>query len=78
MLRPDVKFGSISQPLPPPAIADGTLYIGSCGGNFYALNAHTGALKWKVTTDGERWFEAKDLHGLQPKNQTIADPFDIF
>jgi len=36
------------------------------------------ALKWKVTTEGERRFEAKGLHGLQPKNQTIADPFDVF
>ena len=61
-----------------PAIVDGTLYIGSYDGKFYALDARTGALKWKVTTEGERRFEAKGLHGLQPKNQTIADPFDVF
>jgi outer membrane protein assembly factor BamB len=61
-----------------PAIADGTLYIASYDGTFYALDAQTGALKWKFTTDGERRFEAKGLHGLQPKNQTIADPFDVF
>jgi outer membrane protein assembly factor BamB len=61
-----------------PAIADGTLYIGSYDGKFYAINAQSGALKWKFNTDGERRFEAKGLHGLQPKNQTIADPFDIF
>ena len=47
-------------------------------GKFYALNAQTGALKWKFATEGERRFEAKGLHGLQPKNQTIADPFDVF
>jgi FOG: WD40-like repeat len=35
-------------------------------------------LKWKFSTDGERRFEAKGLHGMQPKDQTIADPFDIF
>src|SRR4030095_2749899 len=58
--------------------ADGTGYIGSYDGKFYAFNAQTGALKWKFSTDGERRFEAKGLHGLQPKNQTIADPFDIF
>jgi outer membrane protein assembly factor BamB len=61
-----------------PAVADGIVYVGSYDGKFYALDAHTGAMKWKFTTDGERRFEAKGLHGMQPKNQTIADAFDIF
>ena len=61
-----------------PAIADGTVYIGSYDGKFYAFNAHSGAVKWKFATDGERRFEAKGLHGMQPKDQTIADPFDTF
>ena len=61
-----------------PAIADGTVYIGSYDGKFYAFNAQTGAVKWKFATNGERRFEAKGLHGMQPKNQTIADAFDIF
>jgi glucose dehydrogenase len=61
-----------------PAIADGTVYVGSYDGKFYAFNAQTGALKWKFATDGERRFEAKGLHGMQPKDQTIADPFDTF
>jgi outer membrane protein assembly factor BamB len=61
-----------------PAIADGTLYIGSYDGKFYALDARTGGLKWKFATEGERRFEAKGIHGWQPKNQTIADPFDVF
>jgi outer membrane protein assembly factor BamB len=61
-----------------PAVVNGTLYVGSYDGNFYALNADTGALKWKFATGGERRFEAKGLHGMQPKTQTIADPFDIF
>ena len=61
-----------------PAIANGIVYVGSYDGKFYALDAKTGAVKWKFATDGERRFEAKGLHGMQPKTQTIADPFDIF
>jgi eukaryotic-like serine/threonine-protein kinase len=61
-----------------PAVAEGIVYVGSYDGKFYAFDAHTGALKWKFKTEGERRFEAKGLHGLQPKNQTIADPFDVF
>ena len=61
-----------------PAIAEGMVYVGSYDGKFYSFNAQTGALKWKFATDGERRFEAKGLHGMQPKDQTIADPFDIF
>ena len=61
-----------------PAIAGAMLYVGSYDGKFYALDARTGNPRWKFVTGGERRFEAKGLHGLQPKNQTIADPFDIF
>ena len=61
-----------------PAVADGIVYVGSYDGKFYALNAKTGGTKWKFATDGERRFEAKGLNGLQPKNQTMADPFDVF
>jgi eukaryotic-like serine/threonine-protein kinase len=61
-----------------PAIENDALYVGSYDGNFYALNASNGELKWKFATGGERRFEAKGLHGMQPKNQTIADPYDIF
>ena len=61
-----------------PAIDGDTLYVGSYDGKFYALDARTGALRWKFTTEGERRFEAKGLHGMLPKNQTIADAFDVF
>jgi outer membrane protein assembly factor BamB len=61
-----------------PAIAGDTLYIGSYDGKFYALDARTGATRWKFATGGERRFEAKGLHGQQPRNQTIADAFDVF
>jgi outer membrane protein assembly factor BamB len=61
-----------------PAVANGTVYAVSYDGKFYALNAQTGAIKWKFATEGERRFEAKGIHGLQPKNQTIADQYDVF
>src|SRR3982750_761564 len=61
-----------------PAVAKGLVYFGSYDGKFYALNAQTGAIKWKFATEGDRRFEAKGLHGMQPKTQTIADPFDIY
>ncbi|HEY4284401.1 MAG TPA: PQQ-binding-like beta-propeller repeat protein [Chthoniobacterales bacterium] len=61
-----------------PAVSDGTVYAGSYDGKFYALDAKTGLTKWKFATEGERRFEAKGLNGLQPKNQTMADPFDVY
>jgi eukaryotic-like serine/threonine-protein kinase len=61
-----------------PAVADGVVYVGSYDGKFYAFEAHTGQLKWKFKTAGERRFEARGIHGFQPKMQTIADPFDVF
>lgn len=61
-----------------PAIVKGTVYVGSYDGKFYALDTKTGNVKWKFATEGERRFEAKGLHGMQPKMQTIADPFDIY
>ena len=61
-----------------PALDGDTLYVGSYDGRFYALDARTGETRWKFATAGERRFEARGLHGLQPKSQTIADPFDVF
>ena len=61
-----------------PAVAEGTVYVMSYDGKFYALNARTGVPRWKFTTGGERRFEARGLHGMQPKNQTIADAYDLY
>ena len=60
------------------AVANQTVYVGSYDGKLYALDARSGALRWKFATEGERRFEAKGLHGMQPKTQTIADPFDVY
>jgi outer membrane protein assembly factor BamB len=61
-----------------PAVANGMVYAGSYDGKFYALDAQTGAVKWKFSTGGERRFEAKGIHGLEPKTQTMADQYDVF
>lgn len=61
-----------------PAVVNGIVYIGSYDGKFYALDAKTGSVKWKFATEGERRFEAKGLHGWQPKTQTFSDAFDVF
>ena len=61
-----------------PAVSGGIVHFASYDGKLYALDASTGAQRWFFATGGERRFEAKGLHGLLPKNQTIADPFDVF
>jgi outer membrane protein assembly factor BamB len=61
-----------------PAIAGQLLYVASYDGKLYALDVRTGKPEWKFATEGERRFEAKGLHGFQPKTQTIADPFDVY
>lgn len=61
-----------------PAVANGMVYIGSYDGKFYAFDAATGAMQWRFATEGERRFEAKGLHGWQPKTQTFSDAFDVY
>ena len=76
--RQNWKFAT-RGPVPcTPAVAGGLVYFGSYDGHFYAVEAQTGHLRWKFTTGGERRFEAKGIHGMLPKNQTIADPYDVF
>jgi eukaryotic-like serine/threonine-protein kinase len=61
-----------------PAIAGGTVFVESYDGNLYALDATNGALKWKFATGGERRFAARHLHGIEPKAETMPDPFDFY
>jgi outer membrane protein assembly factor BamB len=72
------KCGTNGAVASSPAVENGTLFATSYDGKLYAVNVETGAIKWKFGTEGERHFEAKGLHGMQPKNQTMADPFDIY
>jgi outer membrane protein assembly factor BamB len=61
-----------------PAVAGSQVFVASYDGKLYALDAATGDLRWKFATEGERRFEAKGLHGMQPRQQTFADPFDVY
>lgn len=61
-----------------PAVAAGRVYALSFDGRLYAANAATGELLWKFATEGERRFEARGLHGMQPRSQTFGDPFDVY
>lgn len=61
-----------------PAVAGGRVYAVSADGRLYALDARSGELLWKFASDGERRFEARGLHGMQPRSQTFADMFDVY
>jgi outer membrane protein assembly factor BamB len=72
------KFKTRGRVNSSPAVAGGTVYFGSYDGNFYAVDAATGQEKWKFATPGERRFAAKHLHGAEPAEETMPDPFDFF
>jgi outer membrane protein assembly factor BamB len=76
--RQNWKFTTGGPAPSTPAIAEGRAYFASYDGKFYAVDARTGKMNWNFKTGGERRFEAKGLHGMQPKNQTIPDPYDVF
>lgn len=61
-----------------PAVAGGKVFVVSDDGRLYALDAASGELLWKFATEGERLFEARGLHGFQPRTQTFADMFDVY
>jgi outer membrane protein assembly factor BamB len=72
------KVSTLGPVASSPAVAGGIVYFTSYDGKFYAVDAKNGKLKWKFATGGERRYEAKGLHGMQPKTQTIADPWDVY
>jgi len=61
-----------------PAVADGRVFAVSYDGRLWALDARTGEVLWKFATEGERRFEARGLHGMQPRTQTFADMYDVY
>jgi eukaryotic-like serine/threonine-protein kinase len=72
------KFETASGIPSSPAVAGGLVFFTSYDGNFYALDVATGKLRWKFKTAGEHRFTAKHLHGSQPVDESMPDPFDVF
>jgi len=61
-----------------PAVSEGRVFAVSYDGRLYAFDARSGEVLWKFATEGERRFEAKGLHGLQPRSQTYPDLYDVY
>lgn len=61
-----------------PAVAEGTVYIESYDGLLYAIDAVTGQVRWTFATGGEHRFMARHIHGLEPANELMPDPFDFY
>ena len=72
------KFETKGRIVSSPAVTKGLVYFGSYDGNFYAVDEKTGILKWKFAMEYEKRFEAKHLHGNEPKEQNIPDAWDFF
>ena len=61
-----------------PRVAEGSAYVMSYDGRLHAVDVASGQPRWKFATAGERRFEARGLHGSQPRTQTVADPYDVY
>lgn len=61
-----------------PAVAEGRVHVLSYDGRVHTLDAASGVPLWTFSTSGERRFEARGLHGMQPRAQTFADMYDVF
>jgi outer membrane protein assembly factor BamB len=72
------KFKTGSRVDSSPAVYAGRVYFSSYDGNVYALDARSGELRWKFAFEGEHRFTAKHLHGTQPADEAMPDPFDFF
>ncbi|MGD0805427.1 MAG: PQQ-binding-like beta-propeller repeat protein [Candidatus Bathyarchaeia archaeon] len=47
-----------------PAVVDGVVYAGTFGGNFYAIDANTGAQIWSFKTDTDIWASPTVANGI--------------
>jgi outer membrane protein assembly factor BamB len=61
-----------------PAVTGDSLYFVSSAGSLVSLDLATHQPRWVFAAEYERRFEAKNLHGLPPAEQTIPDAWDVF
>jgi eukaryotic-like serine/threonine-protein kinase len=72
------KFATKGPVNSSPAVVDGAVFVSSLDGDIYALGRDDGRLRWQFKTGGERRFTAPGIHGLMPRTEMMADPFDVF
>ncbi len=72
------KFPAHNRIASSPAVSNGFVYFNCYDSNFYAVDEFTGQLKWKFATGGEKRFAAQNIHGAEPANESMPDPFDFY
>ena len=72
------KFGAHGRIASSAAVSNGLVYFDCYDSNFYAIDEMTGQLKWKFATGGEKRFTAQHIHGSEPANDLMPDPFDFY
>ena len=72
------KFKTGSRVASSPAVYEGLVYFVSYDGNIYSIDAKTGEQRWKFSSEGERRFIGKHLHGSDPSSEAMPDPFDFY
>src|SRR6202012_5543583 len=72
------KFKTGSRVASSPAVYEGLVYFVSYDGNIYSIDAKTGEQRWKFSSEGERRFIGKHLHGSDPSSEAMSDPFDFY
>ncbi len=58
------RFRATDSVIVPPATTNGSLFVGSLDGQFYALDAQTGQKHWQVKLEG---YPAVSFHDRQPR-----------
>jgi outer membrane protein assembly factor BamB len=58
------RFKTDARVIGSPAVVDGTVYIGSFDGTFYAIDEHAGTVKWKFDTEGAITSSAAVANGV--------------
>ncbi len=72
------KFKSGGEVASTPAVTPKEAFFVSSDGKLYCLNAFSGKNKWIFNGGKEQVFTAPGIHGLQPRDSLMADPWDMY